>query len=96
MMDEMPDLNGLMDGMMAVAQDEDLMSSLEATGEKLATRFEKMGEIEMRENGLPDLNLMMEEMMMVFADDDVMGEMLGVVQELTESIDENFDKQLIE
>ena len=96
MMDELPDLNKMMDGMVALSQDEDLINSLEATGEKLANRFEKMGELEMRDNGLPDLNLMMEEMMMVFADDDVMGEMLGVVQELTESIEENFDKKLIE
>jgi len=94
--EDMPDLNKLMDGMMAIAQDEDLMSSLENAGEKMAKNFEKLGDMEMRDNGMPDMNAMMGTMLRTFSDEEVMGEMLGVVEELKEVVEENFDEELFE
>ncbi|NNE57179.1 MAG: hypothetical protein HKN36_03640 [Hellea sp.] len=93
--DDMPDLNALMDGMMAVAQDKDVRQSLEKTGEKLASKMEELADLEMRDNGLPDLNLMMETMLLTFSDEDVMGELLGVVEELQDTVEENFDEDLL-
>ena len=55
---DMPDLNAIMDGFLAVAQDEDLRTSLEDTGEKLSARLEALSDIEIRDNGTPDLNLL--------------------------------------
>ena len=96
MMDDMPDLNKLMDGVLAVSQDKELIDSLESTGDKLAEKIDKLGKMEMRDNGLPDLNFMMEELMMTLSDEDVVGEMLGVVEELTEAIDENLGDDNLE
>jgi len=93
---DMPDLNKLMDGMMAIAQDEDLMNSLETAGEKMSKNFEKLGDMEMRENGMPDMNMMMATMLRTFSDEEVMGEMLGVVQELQDVVEENFDEDLLD
>ena len=96
MIDELPDLNGLMDGMLAISQDEDLLNSLEETGKKMAKTFEKFEEMELRDNGMPDLNLMMETMLRTLSDEDVMGEMLDVVTELQDAIEENFDESLLD
>jgi len=94
-MDQMPDLNALMDGFLAIAQDEDLHKSLEDAGDKLSTKMEKLSDIETRDNGMPDLNLLMETMLKTFSDDDVMGEMLGVVGELQKSVEENIDVEML-
>lgn len=94
--DEMPDLNRLMDGMMAVAQDEDLMNSLESAGEKMAKSFEKFEDMELRDNGMPDMNLMMETMLRMTADEDIMGEMMNVVEELQDVVEDNFDESLLD
>jgi len=94
-MDQVPDLNALMDGFLAIAQDEDLHKSLEDAGDKLSTKMEKLSDIETRDNGMPDLNLLMETMLKTFSDDDVMGEMLGVVGELQKSVEENIDVEML-
>lgn len=92
--DEMPDLNRLMDGMMAIAQDEDLMNSLESAGEKMAKNFEKFEDMELRDNGMPDMNLMMETMLRTFSDEEVMGDMLDVVTELQDVVEEHIEPAL--
>ena len=92
---DMPDLNAIMDGFLAVAQDEDLRTSLEDTGEKLSARLEALSDIEIRDNGTPDLNLLMATMMYTLSDDDVMGDLLNVVTELQDVIDDNFDEEML-
>lgn len=94
--DEMPDLNRLMDGMMAIAEDEDLMNSLEDAGESVVKAFEQFEEMELRDNGMPDLNFMMETMLRTMSDEEVMGDMLNVVEELQEVVEENFDGGLLD
>jgi len=94
--EDMPDLNKLMDGMLAIAQDEDIRSSMERVGEKMADKFEKFEDMEMRENGLPDMNLLMGTMLRTFSDEDVMGEMLGIVGELQEAVEENLGDSLLD
>jgi len=94
--DDMPDFNGLMDGMLKIAQDEDIRSSLERAGETLSEKMETLSDMEMRENGLPDMNKMMATMLRTFSDEDFMGEMMDVVTELQEAVEENFDEELRE
>ena len=92
--DEMPDFNGLMNGLLKVVQDEDVMSSLERAGEKLSKKMETFEDIPEQENGLPDLNNLMATMLRTFSDEDFMGDMMDVVTTLQDSVEENLDVEL--
>jgi len=93
---ELPDFNGLMNGLMAVAQDEDLMSSLEHVAESMSEKMEVLEDMETQENGMPDFNFLMSTMLRTFADEELREDMMNVVTELQESVEENLDVELDE
>ncbi len=95
-LDDMPDLNGLMNGLMAVAQDEDLMRSLEHVAETMSEKVEGLEELETQENGLPDFNNLMATMLRTFGDQELREDLMNVVTELQESVEENLDVELDE
>jgi len=92
--DQMPDFNGLMNGLLKISQDESLMNSLERAGEKLSERMETFEDVPEQENGMPDLNGLMATMLRTFSDEDFMDEMLDVATELQRSVEENLDVEL--
>ncbi len=97
--DQMPDLNALMGGMLNVVQDEDIQDSLKEAGKALSQSVEKSGimdmDIDIKNGELPDLNNLMATILRMTGDEDVMGEMLGVVTELQKSVEENFDEDML-
>ncbi len=94
--DELPDFNGLMNGLLAVVQDEDVMSSLEHAGETMTERMEKFDKMEMQDNGMPDFNNLMATMLRTFGDQELREDLMNVVTELQESVEENLDVELDE
>lgn len=97
--DQLPDLNALMGGMLNVVQDEDIQDSLKEAGKSLAQSVEKSGitdmDFDLDKGELPDLNKLMATVLRMAGDEDVMGEMLDVVTELQKSVDENFDEEML-
>ncbi len=96
--DQMPDLNAIMGGMMKVMQDEDIRDSLKDAGKSFAKSVEKSGISDMTadldKGEMPDFNLLLATMLRMASDENVMGDMLDVVEELQESVEENLDEDM--
>lgn len=94
--DDLPDFNGLMNGLMRIAQDEDIRSSLERAGESLTEKLETFEELPTQENGMPDLNGLMATMLRTFSDEDFMGDMMDVANQLQKAVEENIDEDFLD
>lgn len=96
LINDMPDINGLMSGLLKIVQDEDVLTSLEHVAETLSEKAEALEEMETQENGMPDFNGLFATMLRTFADEELREDMMNVVTELQESVEENLDVELEE
>lgn len=98
MIDQMPDFNAIMGGLMKVMQDEDIRDSMKDAGKSFAQSVEKSGIKDMTadldKGEMPDFNTLLATMMRMASDESVMGNMLDVVEELQESVEVNLDEEM--
>ena len=96
--EELPDFNHLMDGLLKIAQNEEVREQFTDSALHMKEQFEKSGAMEPRENGLPDFNAGIAVLLRSLSDDDGIGGMIesleGVSDELETVMQESFDKDL--
>ena len=95
-LEDMPDLNVLMTGVMDIAQDPETMDTLERVGARLEQRFADL-DIEAADGEMPDLNLLMGEMMGLATDlstdRETMGDLLGLMFQVVDVVEESVGEQ---
>jgi hypothetical protein len=81
-MDEMPDLNRLMGGMLEIMKDEATQAKMKSIGERMAQKMDGK-DFRSAEGELPDFNAIMREMMGLMGDQDLIGDVaaLGIALE---------------
>lgn len=84
---ELPDFNHMMDGLMDIAQDEELREKFTDSAEHIKNRLETSGALEPRANGLPDFNAAMEVMLRTFTDKDGFGGMLEALEDVSKDLE---------
>lgn len=96
MIEELPDFNHLMDGLLKIAQNEEVREQFTDSALHMKEQFEKSGVMEPRDNGLPDFNAGIAVLLRSLSDDDGIGGMIesleGVGDELETVMKESFDK----
>lgn len=95
--EDLPDFNHLMDGLMEIAQDEKIRGRLAESADHMKSEFEKSGALEPRENGLPDFNAGLAVLLRSLSDKDGIGGMLDVLEEVGGELEtvmqESIDKE---
>ena len=85
-LDQMPDLNAMMTGIIDIAEDPETLDTLERVGARLEERLEGI-ELAVQDGEVPDLNLIMEEMIGLASDRDTMGDVLGLMFQVVDVIE---------
>lgn len=80
MIDDLPDFNHLMDGLLRIAQDEKVRDRLAESADHMKSELEKSGALEPRSNGLPDFNAGLELMLRSLSDEKGLGGILEAVE----------------
>ena len=97
MIAELPDFNHMMDGLIKIAQDDDVREQLADSAAHMKEQFEKSGALDPRDNGLPDINAGLAVLLRSLSDEDGIGGMLdaleGVGDELETVIQESVEKK---
>jgi len=97
MIEELPDFNHLMDGLLKIAQNEEVREQFTDSALHMKEQFEKSGAMEPRDNGLPDINAGLAVLLRSLSDEDGIGGMLdaleGVGDELETVIQESVEKK---
>ena len=81
-MEEMPDFNRLMDGMIDIAENEELRDRLKSSADRMKNRIEESGALKMRENGRPDLNAGIETLLRTLSDEEGIGEIVETLEDV--------------
>jgi hypothetical protein len=97
--DQLPDFNAIMGGMVKVMQDEDIQQSMKKASESLSDSIEKSNIKDLTKNldegELPDINKMLETLLRLSADEEVLGSMLDVVTDLQNAVEDNLNEDMI-
>jgi hypothetical protein len=95
--DELPDFNHLMDGLIEIAKDEKIRSQIADSAAHMKEKFEQSGALEPRENGLPDINAGLAIMLRSLSDEDGLGGILDALEsvngELETVMEESLEKK---
>lgn len=97
MIAELPDFNHLLDGLIKIAQDEEIRGKFADSAAHMKSELDKSGALETRDNGLPDINAGLAVLLRSLSDEDGIGGMLdaleGVGDELETVMKESLDKK---
>ena len=97
MIAELPDFNHLLDGLLEIAQDEDIREKFADSAAHMKSEIEKSGALKPRDNGLPDINTGLAVLLRSLSDEDGIGGMIdafeGVGDELGTLMQESLDKK---
>ena len=97
MIAELPDFNHLLDGLIEIAQDEDIREKFADSAAHMKSELDKSGALETRDNGLPDINAGLAVLLRSLSDEEGIGGMLdaleGVGDELETVMKESLDKK---
>jgi len=87
MLEQMPDMNKMVSGVMEIAQDPETMETLERVGARLEERFAGM-DLNVEDGEMPDPNLLMGEMMGLASDKESLGDVLGLMFQVVDVMEE--------
>ena len=91
---ELPDFNHMMDGLMEIAQDENLREKFTDSAAHMKEQLEESGAMEMRGNGLPDFNAAIAVMLRTFTDKDGLGGMIDVLEDVSKELEGVMEESL--
>ena len=86
--EQMPDMNALMGGMMGIIKDEKFKDQMESSAKAFKKRMDTEGVFEKGADGMPDFNKALEVMLGTFSDEEAMGGMLETITGLAEAMEE--------
>jgi len=85
--EQMPDMNALMGGMMGIMKDEKFKDQMESSAKAFKKRMDTEGVFEKGADGMPDFNKAFEVMLGTFSDEEAMGGMLDTMTGLAEAME---------
>jgi len=87
-LEQMPDMNALMGGMMKVMKDEKFKDQMESSAKAFSKRMDAEDVFKKGADGMPDFNKAFEVMLGTFSDEKAMGGMLETMMGLAEAMDD--------
>lgn len=97
MIEDLPDFNHLMDGLLEIAQNEDVRAQFSDKAAHMKDQIEKSGAMKPRDNGLPDFNAGLAVLLRSLSDDEGLGGMIEALEsvgdELETVVQESLDKE---
>ncbi|MGB0907425.1 MAG: hypothetical protein ACPGVT_08020 [Maricaulaceae bacterium] len=83
---QMPDMNGIIGDMMGVMKDPQLLEEMKKSGDAFAKHMEDSGAFETNADGMPDFNKAFATLLGTIADEDVMGGMLDSMEDMANTL----------
>ena len=81
--DDLPDFNHLLDGLIEIAQDDEFREKFADSAAHMKSELEKSGAMEPRDNGLPDVNAGLAVLLRSLSDEDGIGGMLDALEDVS-------------
>ena len=94
-LEQMPDMNALMGGMMKVMKDEKFKDQMESSAKAFSKRMDAEDVFKKGTDGMPDFNKAFEVMLGTFSDEKAMGGMLETMMGLTEAMEDVLPEEAI-